>query len=375
MITEATRSVPFFNYPKAFAPYEAEFMSAFRDIMARGAFILQKDLVDFENNLATYLNVKHVIGVANATDALVLAWKAAGLPAGAEVIFPSHTMVASPAAVVMAGGVPVPADMGDDGLLDAASIRAQITDKTWGIMPVQLNGRTCNMDEICAIADEYKLTIVEDSAQGLGSKFKGKCAGTFGAAGVFSFYPAKILGCPGDGGAVITNDDHLAETVKLYRDHGRNHDGEVVLWGTNSRLDNLQAAFLDIQFRDYDHIVSRRREIAALYQKELCDVAQLMLPPAPTEGSDHFDAFQNYEIQAERRDELKTALREAGIGTLIQWGGKAVHQFEALGMNHFSLPKTDAFFKKCIMLPMNMTLDDEDVLYVCNSIKSFYGVR
>ena len=242
-------------------------------------------------------------------------------------------------------------------------------------MPVQLNGRTCNMDEICAIADEYKLTIVEDSAQGLGSKFKGKCAGTFGAAGVFSFYPAKILGCPGDGGAVITNDDHLAETVKLYRDHGRNHDGEVVLWGTNSRLDNLQAAFLDIQFRDYDHIVSRRREIAALYQKELCDVAQLMLPPAPTEGSDHFDAFQNYEIQAERRDELKTALREAGIGTLIQWGGKAVHQFEALGMNHFSLPKTDAFFKKCIMLPMNMTLDDEDVLYVCNSIKSFYGVR
>ena len=371
-ILDNTRSVPFFNYPKAFQPYEERFVDAFRDVMRRGAFIMQKDLTNFEQHLAEYLNVKHVIGVANATDALILGWRASGLLPGDEVIFPSHTMVASPASVVLAGGVPVPVDCQDyDGMMDPDAVEAAITSRTKAILPVQLNGRTCNMDRIQAIADKHGLFIGEDSAQGLGSKFKGKMAGTFGKFGVFSFYPAKILGCPGDGGAVITNDDSVAEQIHLMRDHGRGASGDVELWGVNSRLDNLQAAFLNIQFQDYSEIVRRRREIASLYHQHLGDHENVQLPPAPTETGDHFDTFQNFEIQADRRDELQVYLKENGIGTLRQWGGKAVHQFPKLGYD-VKLPVTERYFERCIMLPLNMTLEDDDVAYVAGAIKRFY---
>lgn len=371
-LTPAKRDVPFFNYRKAFTEFEEDFVSIFRDVMHRGAFIMQRDLVDFEKRLAEYCGVKHAIGVANATDGLLYAWRAAGLQAGDEVIFPSHTMVASPAAIHFAGGVPVPVDCGDDHLIDPDAIEAAVTSKTRAICPVQLNGRTANMDKIQAIADKHGLFILEDSAQGLGSKFKGKAAGTFGKAGVFSFYPAKILGCFGDGGAVITNDDEIARQLLLIRDHGRNHDGDVEMWGMNTRLDNLQAAILDFQFKDYQTIIDRRRAIAAHYQTLLGDLEQLTLPPAPVTDGDHYDAYQNYEIEADRRDDLKLFLRENGIGTLIQWGGKAVHQFAKLGFN-VSLPRTERLFERCLMLPMNMTLTDEDVAYVAAVIRRFYG--
>jgi dTDP-4-amino-4,6-dideoxygalactose transaminase len=150
-----------------------------------------------------------------------MAWRAAGLKPGDEVIFPSHTMAASPASVAHAGGTPVPVECGADHLIDPDAIEAAITKRTVAIMPVQLNGRTADMDRIQRIADSHGLYILEDSAQALGSMFRGRMAGTFGRAGVYSFYPAKILGCFGDGGAVVTNDDAIAERVRLLRDHGR----------------------------------------------------------------------------------------------------------------------------------------------------------
>lgn len=367
----AVRNVPFFNYAKAFSDREDEYVAIFKDVLRRGAFILQKDVVQFEQNLADYLGVKHAIGLANCTDALVYALRAAKIGPGDEVIFPSHTMVASPSAIVAVGAVPVPADCGPDHLIDPASIEKAITGKTKAIMPVQLNGRTADMDAICGIAEKHGLKIVEDSAQGLGSKFKGKFAGTFGIAGTFSFYPAKILGCMGDGGALVTDDDEIARYVRLYRDHGRNDEGDVELWAGNSRLDNLQAAILDLQFKDYQDIIDRRRAIASLYQLRLGEVPQLMLPPAPGSEPDHYDTFQNYEIEADNRDALKAFLREQGVGTLVQWGGKAVHQFNALGLN-VSLPNTERLFERCLMLPMNITLTDDDVNYVCDQIKAFY---
>jgi dTDP-4-amino-4,6-dideoxygalactose transaminase len=372
-MTAATepRAIPFFNYKGAFSSREDEYVSIFRDTIHRGAFIQQRDLHDFEHHLAEYLGVKHAIGVGNATDGLVMAWRAAGLVAGDEVIFPSHTMVASPASIVHAGGVPVPVDCGDDHLIDPNAIEAAITSRTRAIMPVQLNGRTANMDRIQEVAADYGLFILEDSAQALGSQFKGRFAGTFGRAGVFSFYPAKLLGCFGDGGAVVTNDDEIARKVLLLRDHGRDDTGEVVTWGFNSRLDNLQAAILDLQFRDYDVIVTHRRELAAAYQQQLGDLDEVDLPPAPDADSDHFDVFQNYEIEADRRDELRVTLAEQGIGTIIQWGGKAVHQFAALGLNR-SLPRTDRLFERCLMLPMNMMVSLDDVGFVCSHVRRFY---
>jgi len=366
------RAIPFFNYKAAFVAREEELVAIFRDVISRGAFIQQRDLADFEQHIESYLGVKHAIGVGNATDGLIMAWRAAGLRPGDEVIFPSHTMAASPASVVNAGGVPVPVDCGADHLIDPDAIEAAVTPRTRAIMPVQLNGRTANMDRIQQVAQRHGLFILEDSAQALGSRFKGKFAGTFGRAGVFSFYPAKILGCLGDGGAVVTNDDAIAERVLLLRDHGRDQQGEVVTWGFNSRLDNLQAAVLDLQFRSYGNIIAYRRALAAKYQECLGDLPQLQLPPAPDSDRDHFDVYQNYEIQADQRDALRTHLTAQGIGTLLQWGGKAIHQYSALGFR-VSLPKTDRLFRRCLMLPMNTMVSLDDAAHVSACIRQFYG--
>jgi dTDP-4-amino-4,6-dideoxygalactose transaminase len=365
------RSIPFFNYKGAFVSHEDEYVAIFRDIIRRGAFIQQRDLKDFEQHLCDYLGVKHAIGVGNATDGLLMVWRAIGLQPGDEVIFPSHTMVASPASVAHAGGVPIPVDCGRDHLIDAAAIEAAITDRTRAILPVQLNGRTADMDRIVRIAERHDLYIVEDSAQALGSKFKNRFAGTFGRAGVFSFYPAKILGCFGDGGAIVTDDDDLAHKILLLRDHGRDEGGEVLRWGFNSRLDNLQAAILEFQFRDYDAVISHRRSLAAGYDAHLNQLSELQLPPAPDVDGDHFDVYQNYELQADRRDELRAFLSENDIGTIIQWGGKAVHQFANLGLSQ-SLPVTERLFQRCLMLPMNMMVSLDDVEYICSRIRHFY---
>ena len=302
----------------------------------------------------------------------MIALRAAGLCPGDEVIICSHTMVATASAVHFAGGIPIPVESGPDHLMDSGAVDAAVTPRTRVIMPTQLNGRTCNMDALNAIADKHGLIIVEDAAQALGSRYKGKCAGTFGAAAAISFYPAKVLGCLGDGGAVITNDDGVYERISELRDHGRNSQGEIVSWGLNSRLDNLQAAILDFQLKKYDQVMARRRHLASLYTERLKDVAELVLPPAPDSDPDHFDIYQNYEIEAEKRDELKQYLKEHGIGTLIQWGGQAVHHLKALGFTKH-LPYTDWLFTRMLMLPMNMSLSDEDVHYVCDNIRNFYG--
>jgi dTDP-4-amino-4,6-dideoxygalactose transaminase len=368
----AQTTIPFFNYRGAFAAREDEFLEIIRDVMRRGAFIQQRDLAEFEDALARYLGVSHAFGVANATDGLVMSLRAAGIRPGDEVIFPSHTMVATAAAVAHAGGIPVAVDIGADHLIDPASIDAAVTDKTRAIMPVQLNGRTCDMDAIERIAREHNLLIVEDAAQALGSKFKGRYAGTFGIAAAISFYPAKILGCFGDGGAVVTNDAEVARKIALLRDHGRNEQGDVEMWGFNSRLDNMQAAILHAQFRDYDEIVTRRRSIARLYESLLSDVTDVGLPPGPDANQDHFDVFQNYEIEASRRDDLRKHLADKGVGTIIQWGGTPVHAFKKLGFD-VSLPVTERFFERCLMLPLNMMVTDDEVTYIATAVREFYG--
>ncbi len=371
MSTQEEWKVPFFNYPYMFISQEEAFMSVIRDVGRRGAFIMQKDLADFEANLAAYTGGKYAVGVANATDGLQMALMAGGVGPGDEIIFCSHTMVATASAIHFAGAAPVPVEAGPDHVMDPEAMEAAITPRTKAILPTQLNGRTADMDAIRTVADKHGLEIYEDAAQALGSKFNGKCAGTFGVASCISFYPAKVLGCLGDGGAVLTNNEEVCRKLLSLRDHGRDDDGDVVMWGLNSRLDNLQAAILDYQLRDYQKVIDRRRAIAALYQERLANFEQLVLPPAPDSDPDHFDVFQNYEIEAENRDKLRVYLKERGIGTLIQWGGKAVHQFRKLGFTQ-SLPFTERLFERMLMLPMNMSLSDHDVHYVCDCIIDFY---
>ena len=365
------RNIPFFNYQALFTPQEEKLMPVMLDVMRRGAFILQKDLSEFEANLAKFVGAKYAFGVANGTDALIIALRAAGIKPGDEVILPSHTYIATAAAVYFAGATPVLVECGTDHMIDPASVKAAITSKTRAIMPVQLNGRTSEMDALQKIADEHDLLIIEDAAQALGSKYKGQCAGTFGIAGTYSFYPAKVLGCFGDGGAVVTNDDAVAEKVSLLRDHGRNEDGDIIDWGLNSRLDNLQAAILNFKLQTFPQDVERRREMARRYHTELSKISDLVLPPDPDSDQNHYDVYQNYEIESSHRDALRDHLKKDGIGTIIQWAGKAVHQFKDLNFN-VSLPFTEKMFERCLMLPMNTSLSDEDVDYICASIHHFY---
>lgn len=362
--------VPFFNYPHVFTAYASEFREAFEEVSKRGAFILQKEVDEFEAALAKQSGSRFALAVANGTDALVLAARAAGLGPGDEAIFCSHTFVATAEAIHLCGARPVPVECGADHLMDAAAVSEAITPKTKAIFVTQLNGRTADMDALGALVEKHKLVLIEDAAQGLGSKFKGKGAGTFGLAGTISFYPAKNLGALGDAGAILTQDEGFYETLRCMRDHGRNREGETVMWGMNSRMDNLQAAFLLKRIAHYDNIVAERRQWASLYQELLGGLSELVLPPPPSDG-DHFDVYQNYEIEAERRDELKKHLADNGVGTIVQWGGRAVHQWEKLGLKA-SLPYTEKLFEKMLMLPMNNSLTREDVTYVCDKVREFY---
>ena len=367
------RKIPFFNYPALFEQRKQEYLDIVGDVLARGAYIMQKDLFEFEQNLAEYLGVKHAIGVADGTVALLMSLKAAGIGAGDEVIVPSHTFVASAAAIHHAGATPVLVECGRDHLIDHESVVLAITEHTRAIMPVQLNGRVANMDSISAIASEHKLDIIEDSCQALGAKFDGRFAGTFGVAGTFSFFPAKTLGCFGDGGAVITDRDDIAEKIRMIRDHGRDpEDGKVKLFGFNGRLDNVQAAVLDLKLKYYDEDVSRRRTIASIYDEYLSGIETLLLPPEPGADPKHFDVYQNYEIEADTRDALRKYLADRGVGTILQWGGYTIHQFDKLWLNN-DLPYTDKMTDHFMLLPMHPLLSDEDVEYICQQVIEFYG--
>lgn len=365
--------IPFFRYTHVFGQQREAILTAMLKVMDKGAFILQNELKEFERQIAQFVGAKYAIGMANGTDTLFLALKAAGVGPGDEVVLASHTYIATAAAVHFAGGTPVLVECGSDHLIDPAAVAAAVTPRTKVIIPTQLNGRTCDMDKLQAIATKHKLLIVEDAAQALGSKFKGRCAGTFGFAGSISLYPAKVLGCFGDGGLLFTNDDKNHAMLRQLRDHGRNDDGLVVRWGMNSRLDNLQAAILLTKLKIYPQEMERRRQLARLYRDGLKDLEDMTLPPGPDNDPDHHDIYQNYEVESGQRDALRAHLTANGVRTIIQWAGTPVHQFKDLGLPKFNLPATDRLFQRCFLLPMNTSMTDSEVAYICEVIRKFYG--
>jgi len=366
------KTIPFFNYPFVYNQYKEDVFPAMMKVVERGGFILQEELFEFEKEIAKFVGAKYAIGVANGTESMFIALLAAGIKPGDEVILASHTYIATAASAHFAGGLPVLVDCLPDHTIDPDSVKKAITSKTKFIMPTQLNGRVSNMDALQSIADEHGLTIIEDAAQALGAKFKGKCAGTFGLAGSVSLYPAKVLGCFGDGGLLFTNNDEMYVKMKQLRDHGRDDSGMVVTWGVNSRLDTLNAAVLLAKLRYYPKDMARRRSLAQIYQDRLGQIPQLHLPPAPNSDPNHYDIYQNYEIEADNRDALRIYLKENGVGTIIQWAGTPVHKFEKLGLPKITLPYTEKMFERCFLLPMNTSLADEDVHYICDQIEQFY---
>lgn len=371
--------VPFFDWAGMFNERKDEFSRIMIDTASRGGFILQKDVDDFEANLAAFIGVKHVIGVADGTNAILLGLRASGIQPGDEIIVPSHSFIAAIQSIHFAGAVPVPVELAEhDWLVDPGAIEAAITPRTRAIMPVHVNGRVCQMDAIMDIAARHGLAVFEDSAQAAGAKLNGVGAGCWGQWGTYSFYPSKTLGCFGDAGALVTNDDAIAETVRSMRNHGANREKaiplDVTTWGTNCRLDNIHAAILNYKLTYYGEAIARRREIAGLYDAALRGIAALRLPPAPADAP-FFDIYQNYELcveTREQRDALREHLSARNVGTIIQWGGFGIHQLTGLGFTQ-DCPKTDRFFETSLLLPMNHILTAEQVDHVIASVREFFG--
>ena len=368
-----TYTVPFVNYPEQYRRLENEIDAAIKDVLSKGDLILREQLRRFEERVAAFIGTKHAVGVSSGTDALMLSLKAAGIGDGDEVVTVAHTFVASIASVVHCGATPVLIDIGDDYNMDVGLVERAVTPRTRGVIPVHLNGRVCDMPRLMEISAARGLVVIEDAAQSLGASVDGVNSGTFGLTGCFSFYPAKILGCAGDGGLVATNSDDVAAKVRLYRDHGQNRaTGDILHYGYTNRLDNLQAAILNVKLAYLPQWIERRRQIAGMYQIGLSDLQEVVTPPAPEREGRYFDVYQNYVIRARDRDRLAVYLKEKGIETLIS-NPKPVHHHKALGLDHFQLPKTERFADEVISLPMHTELSDEQVEYVTRSIHGFYG--
>jgi dTDP-4-amino-4,6-dideoxygalactose transaminase len=369
--------VPFFDWKALYAERVDDYRRIIDETASAGGFILQAAVDDFETALAAYLGVRHAIGLSDCTNAMLLGLRASGLTPGDEVIMPGHGFIAAAQSIHFAGGTVVPVELnGDDWLIDPDAIRAAITPHTRAIMAVHVNGRVCDMAAIRAIAAERRLLVFEDAAQALGATIDGIPAGRFGQWGAFSFYPSKTLGCFGDAGALVTDDDAIAERVRAMRNHGAGPDkvipADCAIWGTNARIDNLHAAILTYKLGWYDEAIARRRAIAARYHDAFRGVAELDLPPAPDADPVRFDVFQNYEMCCDRRDKLRVHLTNLGIGTIVQWGGTGIHQFHNLGLERL-LPRTDRFFTRSLLIPMNHLLTDTQVGRVIDGVRGFFA--
>jgi dTDP-4-amino-4,6-dideoxygalactose transaminase len=370
--------VPFFDWKALYRERASDYARITAETAASGGFILQAEVEAFEAKLARLTGARHAIGLSDCTNAMLLGLRASGVRPGDEIILPSHAFIAAAQSIHFAGAVPIPVELDEhDGwLVDPHAVRAAITPRTRAIMAVHVNGRVSPMDALREIADEHGLALYEDAAQALGATLDGQSAGSFGRWGAFSFYPSKTLGCFGDAGALVTDDDELAAEVRAMRNHGAGPDKAIPSncssWGTNARLDNLHAAILSFKIDWYDEAVARRRSIAGRYDAAFSGIAKLALPPAPSADDRHFDVFQNYELCCDDRDALRAHLAERRIGTIVQWGGVAIHQFRGLGFTQ-NLPRTDAFFHRSLLLPMNHLLSDAQVDAVIGAVEEFFA--
>jgi dTDP-4-amino-4,6-dideoxygalactose transaminase len=375
--------VPYVNYPLQYSLIKDELDEAYHRVMQQGDLIFRKDLIDFESNIAKRVNQKHGISMDSCTNAMFLSLYALGIGKGDEVITVDHTYIATIDVIVRCGAKPILIDVRDDFNMNPELIESVITKKTKAIMPVHLNGRSCDMDAIKTIADKYGLFIIEDVAQSLGAYYKGKPVGSYGVSSCYSLYPAKILGSYGDGGIACVNDDDLAMKLYLLRDHGERpsylktdyekkmKDNIIEMYGFNTLLDNIQCAWLNVKLKYFDSWLERRREIARMYNDGMDGCSGIKLPLSPSDG-DYYDVYQNYVIRSDRRDKLLACLTENGIETLVKWRTPNYKQKALKNLHKFKLPKTDEISREVISLPMYPELTNEQVEYTCDVINKFY---
>jgi len=366
----ASRIVPFVNFHDRYADEKDVVLGIVDSVFSHGEFVGGPEITELEEDIAGYLSVGHAVALNSGTDALILAMKAFGIGTGDEVITPPNSFVASTAAVVQAGARPVFVDVGDDQNLDPDLIESAITPKTKAIMPVHLSGRIAGMNPIMSIAEDKGLIVIEDAAQAFGSKYDDRFAGAIGHAGCFSAHPLKNLYAAGDAGFFTTNDDEAARRVRLLRNHGLADRNTVVEFGTVSRMDALQAAFLRHRLGGLGGVIERRRHNASLY-RSLLDHKDVYCPPC---RDIEFNTFHTFVIQVDRRDALHEALTKAGIGTAIHYPVPIHLQPAAKSLGHAlgDFPVCERQSERILSLPIHQHLSDDDIRYVAAAVNGFY---
>jgi dTDP-4-amino-4,6-dideoxygalactose transaminase len=358
--------VPFLELLPAYKELQAEFDAAYHRVMDSGRYLLGRELEAFEAEFAAYCEVRHCVGVGNGLDALHLILRACGIGAGDEVIVPSNTYIATWLAVSYAGATPVPVEPDPHTYnIDPAKIGVAITPRTKAVMPVHLYGQPADMDLILDIARKHGLKVIEDNAQAQGARYKGRRTGGLGDAAGNSFYPAKNLGAFADAGAVTTNDAELADRVRTLRNYGSKQKYYHEVRGINSRLDELQAAFLRVKLRHLDEWNNRRRRIADTYLGALGSLPNLTLPYVPAWAE---PAWHLFVIRHWRRDALQQKLSEAGIGTLIHY---PVPPHLSGAYANLRLPIAEGLAATVLSLPMGPHLTKEMAMQIVGTVKDF----
>jgi dTDP-4-amino-4,6-dideoxygalactose transaminase len=366
-VTMTTR-VPFVDLKRQFTALRDEVVPRVMRVMQDGSFILGPDVAIFEENFARYVGCRFCIGVESGTAALQLALQALEIGPGDEVIIPANTYIASAIAVSATGARPVLVDADENYLIDASLLDSAVTPRTAAIMPVHLYGKLVPMDEILSFARRHGLRVIEDASQAHGARWNGHVAGSFGDVGCFSFYPGKNLGAFGDGGAIVTNDAALADSLRLLRDFGQRKKYEHLVKAGNCRLDSIQAAVLDVKLRHLDSWSDARRNNADRYDAKLSAIG--ITPPRRLSDEGH--VYHLYVVEVENRAHVMSVLAEHGVATGIHYPIPIHLQpaYADLGIGRGAFPRTEQSAERILSLPMFPELTEEQIDLVVRGIES-----
>ena len=360
--------VPFLDLKAPHQELKAELISAFTRVLDSGWYIVGKELESFETKFAEYCGVEHCIGVGNGLDAIHLLLEAYGIGPGDEVLVPSNTFIATWLAVTRTGAKPVAVEPDPQTYnIDPAAIEAAITPRTAAIIPVHLYGQPANMDVINRIAERHKLVVIEDAAQAQGARYRDRRVGSLGHAAATSFYPGKNLGALGDGGAVLTSDAAIADKVRELRNYG----SKVKYWhdrlGYNSRLDEMQAAFLALKLSKLEGANIRRREIAQRYTEALVGT-KIQAPNVPTWAD---PVWHLYVVRTPQRDELQQHLKQNGVETLVHYPIPPHLQQCYVGMANEPLPISELLASEILSLPIYPSMTEAEIGHVIRNLDNF----
>ena len=361
-------TVKFLDLKKINAQYKDEIKNKINNVLDSGWYLLGEQNKQFEKDFAAYCGAKYCVGCANGLDALRLIIKAYGFGVGDEIIAPANTYIASILAITDNGCTPVLVEPDLDTYnINPDLIEAKITDKTKAILVVHLYGQAVKMDKIWALAKKYNLKIIEDSAQAHGAYYNGKRVGNLGDASGFSFYPGKNLGALGDGGAVTTNDEELAQKIRALGNYGSHKKYENIYQGLNSRLDEIQAAILDVKLKYLDHDNAKRKEIAQYYLKNIKNPL-ISLPQTYSENSHVWHVFV---LRVKDRTKFQSYLNDNGVQTIIHYPIPPHKQECYKELNHLSFQITEQIHNEIISLPISPVMSDDEVRKVVEVVNSY----